>query len=218
MTSAVLVVSYVLHFLCNPQKLNFNQVITDVRLFIFLSLILAFLTPVLQSLTVSSSDDTIILFVLIFSFFHLLLHDYTYVSLNNKPVKSKFVLTNYLADAIKDSPTIVSKDISYKGSPTSLNAIFFAAILLASRLTRISSVFVLLFQSLLIFGFGPYFRSELCNYNKTLYELLAVVTTALHFVMIFFVSKLMAVFYLLIAVFISFGGPLLFIYAYKFKK
>jgi hypothetical protein len=90
MTSAVLVVSYVLHFLCNPQKLNFNQVITDVRLFIFLSLILAFLTPVLQSLTVSSSDDTIILFVLIFSFFHLLLHDYTYVSLNNKPVKSKF--------------------------------------------------------------------------------------------------------------------------------
>ena len=84
MTSGVLVVSYVLHFLCSPQKLNVNQVLTDIKMFIFLSLILAFLTPVLQSLTVSSSDDTIILFVIIFSFFHLLLHDYTDVSTNKR--------------------------------------------------------------------------------------------------------------------------------------
>lgn len=86
----------------------------------FLSLILAFLTPVLQSLTVTFSDDTIILFVFLFSFFHLLLYDYTSVSKN-------------------------ATDITRSASPTSLNAIFFAAILLASRLTRISSVFVLLF-------------------------------------------------------------------------
>ena len=105
-----------------------------------------------------------------------------------------------------------------QGSPTSLNAIFFAAILLASRLTRISSVFVLLFQSLLIFGFGPYFRSELCNYSKTLYEVLVVAITLGNFFLIFFVSNLMAVFFLFVAVFISLGGPLLFIYAYKFKK
>jgi len=85
-------------------------------------------------------------------------------------------------------------------------------------LTRISSVFVLLFQSLLIFGGGPFFRSELRNYSQTLYELLAVGVTVGNFVLIFFVSNLLAFFYILTALFISLGGPLLFIYAYKFKK
>lgn len=97
MTSIVLVFAYVVHFLCSPSKLTFNQVFSDVRLFIFLSLILAFLTPVLQSLTVSSSDDTIILFVSIFSFFHLLLYDYTSVSkFGIKPKDSKYTLINKL--------------------------------------------------------------------------------------------------------------------------
>jgi len=218
LTSAVLVVFYVLHFVCSPHNLTINKILTDVKMFIFLSLILAFLTPVLQSLTVSSSDDTIILFVVIFSFFHLLLHDYTDVSTITAKRKLPISYSKPLAEADKPLDVKVPKASPYKGSPTSLNAIFFAAILLASRLTRISSVFVLLFQSLLIFGFGPYFRSELCTYSKTLYELLAVVTTVFHFVLIFFVSNLMAVFYLLITIFISFGGPLLFIYAYKFKK
>lgn len=129
--------TYATHFLICPQKLSLLTVLSDVKLFIFLSLILAFLTPVLQSLTVSSSDDTIILFVFIFSFFHLLLHDY---------------------QAVNKLPEQKDASVTESGSPTSLNAIFFAAILLASRLTRISSVFVLLFQSLLIFGFGPMFR------------------------------------------------------------
>jgi hypothetical protein len=154
------VLAYAAHFFCSPQKLTIERAISDVRLFIFLSLILAFLTPVLQSLTVSSSDDTVILFVLIFSLFHLLLHDYTSVQNFTPPTAAgKFLEADFAAN------TSIQQDITKSGSPTSLNAIFFAAILLASRLTRISSVFVLLFQSLLIFGFGPYFRSELRSYS-----------------------------------------------------
>lgn len=47
---------------------------------------------------------------------------------------------------------------------------------------------------------------------------MAVGWTVSNFCLIFFLSQMMALVYLTITVFISFGGPLLFIYAYKFKK
>ena len=103
-------------------------------------------------------------------------------------------------------------------SPTSLNAIFFATILLGSRLGRISSVFVLLFQSLLIFGFGPYYRQEMRRYNRVGYEAITAAICLLNFVLVIYNSHIFALLYLGIIAFIALGAPLLFIYAYKFKN
>jgi hypothetical protein len=95
-----------------------THLFTDMGQIVFMSCILAFLTPLHQSLTVSFSDDTIVFLVCILIFIHCLYYEY---QIQNS-TKSSIV-----------------------NSPISLNAIFFATILLGSRLSRNSSVFVLLF-------------------------------------------------------------------------
>ena len=111
-----------------------------------------------------------------------------------------------------------SFDIDKYGSPTSLNTIFVAGILLSSRLSKISSVFVLVFQSLLMFGFGPYFRICLHRHSRTVYEFLALFFTAFLFVWMFIINHFIALIFLGIVAFITLAGPLLFIYAYRFKN
>lgn len=77
----------------------------------------------LKSLTVTYSDDSIMMLVISFIIVHMVFYDY---KMAKKPI-------NY---------ENMSKGV---GSPISLNAMFFAAILLASRLYKMSQVFVLLF-------------------------------------------------------------------------
>lgn len=159
----------------------------------FLTSSIAFLTPLLQSLTVSYSNDTIVFLASIFCIIHCFGYDFQIGS-----------------QAIKTTTFVVS--------PTSLNAIFFAAILLASRLNRISSVFVLLSINLLIFGFGPLIRHELRRTNRLWFELLTLFVTFGMAGLICFCSHLMCILYVCLISFIIFGVPLLFIYAYSFKN
>lgn len=95
-----------------------THLFTDLGQIVFMSCILAFLTPLHQSLTVSFSDDTIAVLVGILICIHCLYYKYRIKNVTQSRVVS---------------------------SPISLNAIFFATILLGSRLSRNSSVFVLLF-------------------------------------------------------------------------
>ena len=91
----------------------------------FLTSALLFLTPVLKSLTVSYSDDTIILLVVskcnkyhlhvVFIIMHLFLYDYSMVK----------------------RPVVFDNITQSVGSPISLNAMFFATILLSSRLEKV---------------------------------------------------------------------------------
>ena len=90
--------------------------------------------------------------------------------------------------------------------------------ILSSRLSKISSVFVLVFQSLLMFGFGPYFRICLHRHSRTVYEFLALFFTAFLFVWMFIINHFIALIFLGIVAFITLAGPLLFIYAYRFKN
>lgn len=178
------------------NKLSFSEVIDDIGRFFFLFFILAFLTPVLQSLTVTYASDTVCMWVMFFGVSHLWAYDYS----------SKG--TGVLADKTE----VVVR------SPTSLNAIFVAAILLSSRLTRFISVFFLLFQSLLLFGFGPYMRKKVRSYSRTYYELMTVSGSLILFTLIFALNHLMGVIYLSVVLLVALGGPFLFIYAYRFKK
>ncbi len=81
---------------------------SDIKTFVFLTSSIAFLTPLLQNLTVSYCDDTIVLLASIFCIIHCFCYDFQIKTTN-------------------ESTALV-------GSSTSLNAIFFAAILFASRL------------------------------------------------------------------------------------
>jgi Phosphatidylinositol N-acetylglucosaminyltransferase len=111
----------------------------DLKTAAFLTSALLFLTPVLKSLTVSYSEDTIILLVVsklqivtssnnvVFIALHLLMYDFGRV---NRPVVFDNITQNII------------------GSPVSLNAIFFATILLSSRLEKVRQVYLLLLLSM----------------------------------------------------------------------
>ena len=173
------------------------ETVSNIGTFIFLSGLLGFLTPVLQSLTLTTADDTIAFLSSIFVLCHLWTYDYE--------APSEFILDQ------NPSNSIVTR-------PTSLNAVFIAAILLASRLNNLSSVYALLFQSLFLFGLGPYFRQEIQVYSRTSYEILSIVTTIGMFSMIFYISHTLAFAYFGFIVFVTFGAPLIFIQAYTFKN
>lgn len=99
------VAGYLCHLiLAKPKAPTLGQ---DIKTFMFLTSAIAFLTPLLQSLTVKFSDDTIVLLVSILCIVHISAYDFQITAIQ----KTQFVR-----------------------SATSLNAIFFAAILMASRL------------------------------------------------------------------------------------
>jgi len=193
-TSVFVLFCYTLHWRLN-KNLKCSDLISDLGTFSFLAFMLAILTPVLQSLTVAYSSDTVTLMVVSFCICHLWSYDFE-----------------------SSRSTIEPQNTPVVRSPTSLNAIFVAAILLSSRLSKFTSVFLLLFQSLVLFGFGPFFRTELRNCSRHYYEVLTVSCLLMTSGVIFAMNHLIGVIYLLSALAIAFGGPILFIYAYRFKK
>lgn len=155
---------------------------------------LAFLTPVLQSLAAIYASDSAIGISILLICCHLLTYDYQYANKTNSNVN----------------------DIV--GSPTSLNAIFMASILLASRIDSCRHVFILLFMSLNLFGFGPFIRRQVRKQSRLKYDLLGVFGVLFNFVIIFLSHHIIAFFYLFTAIFVTCGTPVVFIYAYTFKN
>ncbi len=104
------------------------------------------------------------------------------------------------------------------GSPVSLNAIFFAGILLSSRLEKVRQVYILLLLSMILFGFFPVFRQSLRGYSRNLADALAIATSIFNFLLIWNFSHLIAGLYACSVLFITMMCPILFIYAYQFKN
>eukprot|EP00903_Cladosiphon_okamuranus_P014501 g13451.t1 len=115
--------------------------------FLFLA-ILRIMAPVLRTLTVSYSDDTIYALTVTLSFLHLAFHDYSYA---NTTASGHFQGT------------------------LSLNAAIFAAVLLASRLESNEKVFGLVLFALELFAFFPLARREVKRHSLLLH---ASVTSA----------------------------------------
>ena len=113
----------------------------------------------------SYATDTAIGFSVLLMLMHLLTYDYTYVSR----------ITSQNADISK----------KFDGSPTSLNAIFMSSMILASRIDSVRSVFILLFMSLLLFGFGPFIRRQVRKISVIRYEMMGVLATAFVAMLIF---------------------------------
>jgi len=103
-------------------------------------------------------------------------------------------------------------------SPMSINAIFFASILLSSRLNSNGKVFTLLFVSLCIFGFLPIIRHLTRHRVRVFYEICAIISSLCLFYRILQVNRFFGILYAFLIIFISFISPLIFIYAYTFKN
>eukprot|EP00350_Pseudokeronopsis_sp_OXSARD2_P004889 CAMPEP_0170558256 /NCGR_PEP_ID=MMETSP0211-20121228/33975_1 /TAXON_ID=311385 /ORGANISM="Pseudokeronopsis sp., Strain OXSARD2" /LENGTH=190 /DNA_ID=CAMNT_0010870037 /DNA_START=27 /DNA_END=599 /DNA_ORIENTATION=+ len=103
---------YILFLLINKDIMQPLNILGDLKTGFLLILILCILTPVLKSLFVAYSDDTIIFIISILILVHLISYDYS----------------------VTKKPFIYTKMTQNIGSPLSLNAIFFVAILLCSRL------------------------------------------------------------------------------------
>lgn len=125
----------------------------------------------------------------------------------------------FLYDYGKVKRPVVFDNITQSfGSPVSLNAIFFATILLSSRLEKVRQVYVLLLLSMILFGFFPVFRQSLRGYNRHLADALAIGTSIINFLLIWNFSHLNAGLYAGSVIFVTMISPMLFIYAYQFKN
>jgi hypothetical protein len=167
-------------------------------------------------------------------FFHLIYYDFETIS--KKPIWDEFPsdLDSGFAKEAKNAsrndkepqsqgltPTH-KKDIKpakddmnvFTGNPTSINAIFFASILLSSRLNKNSKVFCLLYISLCIFGFVPVFRHMVRHKMRTIYDIFAFSSSFILGCYVFKWNALFGVLYFGLIVFITFLSPLIFIYVY----
>ena len=202
-------------------------------------MILVMLTPVLGNLTATVSDNSIILFYsrkctlsndLVCVFVHLIQYDFQMII--NKPERQESIdqiaLSNKLKGVAEPSKEETkaeppkkketAQNLNKVFSPTSINAIFFASILLSSRLNNNTKVFTLLFISLCLFGFVPIIRHLMRHRVRFFYDVNAVILSIFLCYSIMRVNRFFGICYALLILFISFISPLIFIYAYTFKN
>mmetsp|Transcript_1508 Transcript_1508/g.3174 ORF Transcript_1508/g.3174 Transcript_1508/m.3174 type:complete len:334 (+) Transcript_1508:306-1307(+) len=149
-----------------------------------------FLTsPLLQTLTYSISDDTIIAMVVISFLAHLVLHDYSFMcSVTDKLVGS-----------------------------TGLGAAVFASVLLASRLPCATLVFVLMLYALEMFLLFPYLRRDVRRCSPFAHVMLSTMLPATALVLIVPLSGLLAELFFTSMVYITFVCPFFLVRIQKFK-
>ncbi|CAM9299616.1 unnamed protein product [Ectocarpus sp. 6 AP-2014] len=131
------------------DDLSLSSVSSTLASFFLFLAILRIMAPVLRTLTVSYSDDTIYALAVTLSFLHLAFHDYSYAN--------------------------TSSSGHFQGT-LSLNAAIFAAVLLASRLESNEKVFGLVLFALELFAFFPLARREVKRHSLLLH---ASVTSAM---------------------------------------
>ena len=201
-----------------------QEFFNDVKTILFLTMILLMLTPVLGNLTASVSTNTICFFYATCVFIHLIQYDFQMII--NMPEMTQSIdqisLTNNLKQHAKEeSPSPLKKPDSSETkvfSPMSINAIFFASILISSRLNNNNKVFTLLYISLNIFGWMPIIRHIMRHRMRYAYDMSALLSCIVLATSILNENKFFGILYISLIVFISFISPLIFIYAYTFKN
>ncbi|KAF4685702.1 hypothetical protein FOZ60_006218 [Perkinsus olseni] len=114
------------------------------------------LSPILQTLTSSWSEDTIIAVAVILLVIHALIHDYAFVY---RPVPSSALISKSLA----------LRKAWLVDSTVGLNAAMFAAIILASRLRTPDYVFAFAFFAMLAFAFVPFAFKWVYDNSRNVY-------------------------------------------------
>ncbi|PWA01467.1 hypothetical protein BB558_002433 [Smittium angustum] len=154
------------------------------------ALILYFLSPVLRTLTVDTSTDTIIALAVVFFLLNLGFHDYG---------------TNNLTK------------ISSIGS-ISVNAAVLACVLLASRLSSNNAVYALLVYALLWFALFPLLRRLLIAVSTKSSIILTIILAVGGTVLFLSISKAVSLVHFSITFIITFVSPLWFLWIQRYKN
>ncbi|KAJ1680114.1 glycosylphosphatidylinositol anchor biosynthesis [Spiromyces aspiralis] len=156
---------------------------------VFFVLLLFGLTPVLRTLTLDTSDDTIWALSTLLFLINLAFHDYGSANLTN---------------------------IGFPGS-ISLNAAVFAAVLLASRLRHDDAVFAFMVFALVWFGLFPISRRYLKGISAKATVLITAFLATLATCLFYPISKTVMVLQVFGTMFVSFVCPLWLIWVQRYK-
>eukprot|EP00743_Colponemidia_sp_Colp-15_P004117 GILK01004445.1.p1 GENE.GILK01004445.1~~GILK01004445.1.p1 ORF type:complete len:352 (-),score=54.66 GILK01004445.1:190-1200(-) len=158
------------------------------------------LSPVLQTLTKTYSNDTIYALTISLSVLHVMLFDFTFINVVN--TGSHFS----------------HHDEARSAGSISLNAAMFSAVLLASRLPSLLHVFVFVFFAIIMFAYFPVVRRAIKGASEDLHHgvtsLMFVVTALL----LWRIATILALVYISGIVFITFLSPLWLLWVQKYKN
>lgn len=142
----ILLVAYCLNDLPNAHNQQQQQTffLDKIKVGIIFTFCLRLAAPILQTLTISFSEDTIYALAITFSALHLAFHDYAYVN----------------------------SSVDYFSGTTSLNAAIFTAILLASRFQEHNMVMGLILLAVIVFGLFPVLARLVKAYSIVLHWIL----------------------------------------------
>ena len=171
------------------KKIVIQYPISYFELLIIVTIVLG-LSPIIKTLTLSYSEDTIIALVIFLFVIHLFTHDYSFI--NGYSNEFKFTI--------------------------SLNCIITVSILFASRLNSNLYSFGIVLLGIILFEMLPYFRHYLKTKSTKLYQLFTIVLYLFNNILLYNISTPIVIIYNLTCIVISFIVPLLLIYLLRYKE
>jgi len=190
---------------------------------IFLSVLFSF-SPILQTLTQSYCNDTIWALTILLSTIHIVTHPY-HVTNHGTGIFLSSDLHSLSNSGSNYDPSIVSSSSSSNLSNNntvpgtlSLNAAMFAAVLLASRLSSITHVFIFIVLAIQLFALFPIMRDYIRVRSEYTHIWVTIILSIFTVILLFLTSTLLAIVYIGGVLFISFICPLWLMSAQKYKN
>lgn len=166
------------------------QLVNSFHTSVLFGVFLRIAAPVLRSLTLSISGDTVHALGITFATIHLVFHDYAYIN---------------------------SKSDVFSGT-ISVNAAMFTAIILASRLDNIELVVAFLLLAVLSFSLYPSIARVIKHKSLSLYILLTLIQWAAASIALFFLDSALFVAYEVGMVCLWLAGPYMYFKMQVYKR
>jgi phosphatidylinositol glycan class C protein len=186
--AALFLVGYVVWTLIGDDRARTRPLVEAV----LLVMLLIGVSPVIRSLTLSYSNDTIWAWSLTLFATHIITQDYSFLSGRSEQPSSSAAL--------------------------SLNAAVFATVLLVSRLESSAHAFAILCLAFELFGLSPIVRRDLKASSPDMHIALTVLLYVMAASLLFPLSTPIAITYLVGLPFIVFGSPAWLILIQKYKS
>ena len=190
---------------CSPRQIfprkNINRYVKDAVTAVYAFGTLLIMSPVLRTLTMSWSEDTIYAMTVMLLLMHLITHDYEYIYRQRDPGQK-------LHDNLND----LSRIWRQVDNTLALNAAMFAAVILASRLKQVMDVFAFICLAITVFMMLP--TAQKCVYviNQGVYNKFLTVGMILGTLLVVFnyAGVFLGMLYISLIAFVSLLCPWLF--------
>lgn len=222
----------------SPQKLAKFSLISFLETFLLFIICLEMTSPIIKTLTVSISDDTIEALTIFLATVHLVFHDYQQTH-DERPRITTHGNKNPTTQSFQSSSNIQQKNSSplHHSDPShaitigddekeneisskviSLNTAIFTAILLASRLDNNNVVVAYIILAIISFSLFPLMISLIKARSKFLFLWFAFVQWILTSQLIYNLDGTLFIAYEILVLLLWFLGPLLYLYMLSYKK